>query len=334
MKSDKQPDAAKDSTSNGPLTGLARRVTSVFFIERGGDEFAGPLTELTSRITEPFCEIGKNLRANLDGLLSVVSMPFQLANRSSVGHHWQRIHNSKRILSLITQAEENETKEALESRREKEALASAQREMDQFVHSAEGQDFITRDTLHFLATLSSDASMATAAEELTLQGLVLCRGALEVLCRDCFIAHLNLNPDRVLALVDDPVSKRRFELSKISLETLSAHDFDLSGSMGTILAAQQDLSDVYSIKVVFQALFPSNDALRDALNDTDLRILSLRRNLIVHRRGIIDPAYATATKCPRLIGQRIKLEPNDLKVHLTTAMRTATVILEAAAKPV
>ncbi len=201
--------------------------------------------------------------------------------------------------------------------------------MESFVHSDEGQDVLLRHTLGFLESLRSDESLVGAAEEIILQGLVLCWGAFEVFARDCFMAHLNANPSRALALQEDPVAKRRFELSKISLETLAAHGFDLSGRMGTLLAQQQDLSDVYSIKAVYQALFPTNEELRATLETPDLRLLSLRRNLIVHRRGVIDETYAATTNCSRQIGERLRLTPGDLDVHIRTTMKTATSILAA-----
>jgi hypothetical protein len=138
-----------------------------------------------------------------------------------------------------------------------------------------------------------------------------------------------VNPGRALALLDDPVAKRRFELSKVSLETLAAHNFDLSSRMGTLLAEQQDLSDVYSVKAVFQALFPKSDVLRDALSEPDLRLLSLRRNLIVHRRGIIDEKYATAVNCNQQVGERLRISPKDLEAHIQTTIITATRILDA-----
>ena len=66
-------------------------------------------------------------------------------------------------------------------------------------------------------------------------------GGHSVLARDCFIAYLNAKPAGTAALLADPVAKRRFELSKIPLETLAAHNFNLSTEMGTLLAQQQDL---------------------------------------------------------------------------------------------
>jgi len=150
-------------------------------------------------------------------------------------------------------------------RRDREALVQAKPKMESFLRSTEGRDALIGDTLGFLERLRTNDSLAGAANELILQGLVLCWGAFEVLARDCLIEYLNANPSRAMILLEDPMAKRRFELSKVSLETLAAHNFDLSSRMGTLLAQQQDLSDVYSVKAVYGALFASNGELLIAL---------------------------------------------------------------------
>jgi len=282
-----------------------------------------------ARLSAPFNEIGIALRANIDGLISTVSVPYTLANRSATDRHWQRIHSAERIRSLMLDAGSNETQVELESRRQREARSVAESEMERFVRSPEGRDALIRDTLGFLENLRSDEAVLRAANELILQGVVLCWGAFEVLARDCFIAHLNAKPSRTLILLGDPVAKRRFELSKVSLETLATHNFDLSERMGTLLAQQQDLSDVYSVKSVYQALFPDDKRLSDALSESDLRLLSLRRNLIVHQCGVIDEMYAAATNCCQHVGERLKLSPNELERHLGTTVQMATAILDA-----
>jgi hypothetical protein len=329
MSTEKLPDANEGFAGKSELGALAWRVRSVFVIPPDQDELFKPVNEAIAGTSEPFKEIGRAVQANLDGLLSSVSIPYILAHRSTVNAHWQRVHTAARIRSLMLDGGPGETPDALESRRDREAVARAKREMDEFLGSTAGRDIVIADTLVFLERLYSDQSLAGAANELILQGLVLCRGAFEVLARDSFAMYLNVNPGRTLALLDNPVAKRRFELSKVPLETLAAHNFDLSARMGTLLAEQQDLSDAYSVKAVFQALFPTNDELRDALNEFDLRLLSLRRNLIVHRGGIIDGKYAASTNCSQQVGQRLKITPNELEAHLRTTINTAAAILDS-----
>jgi hypothetical protein len=316
------------------LRALARSVRSAFVIPPDQDQLFKPLIEAIERASEPFPEIGKALLTNLDGLLSAVSIPYTLASRSVFNLHWQRIHTAARIRSLPldplpgstpdakSETLDNEAQEAL-------ALGLAKPEMDKFVNSTVGREILVSETLYFLKSQYDHQPLAGAANELILQGVVLCWGAFEVLARDTFSTYLNVNPGRTLALLDDHVAKRRFDLSKVSLETLAAHNFDLSARMGTLLAEQQDLSDVYSVKAVFQALFPGDGELRDSLNDPDIRLLSLRRNLIVHRRGIIDEKFAASVSCNQELGQRLNVTPRDLEAHIQSTISTATHILDA-----
>jgi TorA maturation chaperone TorD len=132
-----------------------------------------------------------------------------------------------------------------------------------------------------------------------------------------------------LALQADPIAKRRFDLSKISLETLAGYNFDVSQRMGSMLAQREDLSDVYSVKAVYQALFPGNQALSSAIGDPNLRLLSVRRNLIVHQRAVIDEEYLASTNCPQRAGERLMIRPSDLEDHIGTTVKTAARILEA-----
>jgi hypothetical protein len=126
--------------------------------------------------------------------------------------------------------------------------------------------------------------------------------------------------------------KRRFELSKVSLETLATYNFDLSQRMGTLLAQQQDLSDILSIKSVYQTLFAKDAELADSLSHSDLRLLSLRRHLIIHQRGIVDAKYKAFTSCSQDIGDRLALLPTDMNEHLGATIRAVIAILDAVSR--
>jgi len=309
---------------------LVRRMMSTFAVPPNADgDFLEPLNATIGRASKPFVEIGNALRANIEGLISTVSVPYTLAQQAATDRHWQSILTAERIRSQMIDANPDETQEELELRREREALKIATSKMKSFLCSPEGTDVLVRNTVAFLESLRSKEAVLRAANELILQGVVLCWGTFEVLARDCFVVHLNMKPSRTLVLLEDPVAKRRFELSKVALETLASHNFNLSERMGSVLAERQDLSDVYSVKSVYQALFADNKALADALNDSDLRLLSLRRNLIVHRCGVIDTEYATAANCSQKIGERLTASPDNLEKHLITIMKVASNILDA-----
>jgi hypothetical protein len=311
------------------LQQLANETGLVFLVTPDVEQLCMPLTEAIARAGKPFAKIGTALGANIAGLISTISMPYTLADRSATDSHWQRIQTAQHILSLKIFADPGETASRLKLRREREAVAKATVEMTRFVQSPEGQNALIHDSLSFLKNLLDDEQVIRAANELILQGVVLCWGAFEAFVRDCFIAYVNAKPNSVLALIEHPVAKRRFELSKVTIETLAANDFNLSERMGTLLAQQQDLSDINSVKSVYQALFPNNKQLFNALSDLDLRALSHRRNLIVHKCGVVDETYAVEANCLENLGQRLTLSPDSLETHIGTAIRVAKGILDA-----
>ena len=103
--------------------------------------------------------------------------------------------------------------------------------------------------------------LAGALDELLLQSLVLTWSAFEVLARDFFIGYVNNTPSAIEVLLGDSNCKKRFDAAKMPVEVLSEHGYDLSKKMGTVLASQNDLADLVTIKVVFLALFGANTEL-------------------------------------------------------------------------
>src|SRR6267154_760666 len=229
MPNEEHSKAGQESRTAEAFSNLANRTMLTFVIPPKDEEVFSLLAGAI--VCKPFTEIGAALRANLAGLLSTVSVPYTLAYRSAIDRRWQQVHSAARIRSLKLLAGPNETQEELELRREREALTCAESEIANY--PPEGNDDDLWDTLNFLEDLRSDEMAIRAANELILQGAVLCWCAFEVFARDCFIAHLNAKPDRTLVLLADSVAKRRFDLPKISLETLATHNFNLSERMGT-----------------------------------------------------------------------------------------------------
>ncbi len=329
MTAAEQSSSEEEARDRKALKALVDRVTSFFLVPSPPEEMPEKLSQISKYSSVPYGSIAMAFCANVQGLLTTVSIPYRLAHSAAVNQHYQRIHMAARIRSLKSRPGSQPPADQLEAIRDREARAHANENMDKFVESAEGRDALVRDSLLFLARVYEDSSLADAAQELILQGVVLCWGAFEVLARDCFVAHLNANPQRVKLLLDHPVAKRRFEVSKVSVETLAAHQFDLSGRMGSLLAQQQDLSDIQSIKSVYEALFLANGGLLRLVDDKSLRILSLRRNLIVHNRGVIDDVYAGAASCTQKVGERLKVSPDDLEQHLNSVIVVAAGILDA-----
>ena len=100
MLTDGRIDAEEESASKSELSALARRVRSLFLVPPNVGQLFASLTEAMSRIGQPYEEVARVLRANIEGLVAAVSIPFALGNQSTLDRHWQRIYSAARIRSL------------------------------------------------------------------------------------------------------------------------------------------------------------------------------------------------------------------------------------------
>jgi hypothetical protein len=98
--------------------------------------------------------------------------------------------------------------------------------------------------------------------------------------------------------------------------------------MGTLLAQQQDLSDIVSIKAIFPALFPDDKSVATTLGSQELRLSSPKRNLIVHKCAVVDQSYKSASNSKQQVGEKL-LRPDDLAQHIDAAVAAFSAILLA-----
>lgn len=310
---------------------LAASVMRSFFVAPESSQILSGFAELRNRLQPRYAALCAAFEQNVSALATTIGMPVILGSAASSGSHWQRIHSAERIRALNTMAEPGENEVALEARRASQASQVAAKRMKEFVESAEGRDTIAVDACRFLLEALRSANLGEAAAELLRQGIVLTWSALEVLSRDLFEMILNFNPKRVLAVIQEPTAKARFQ-SKFTLEELATAGFDLSSSLGSLLSSQQDFSDIRTIKAVMLPALNSDKDLETALADKRLWILCQQRHLIVHRRGLVDGRYLEATGESRQVGDRIVISPADLDSHLEAAVIAGRALLMAASK--
>ena len=273
--------------------------------------------------------IGESFIHNMTSVVSTVTLPFMLVASSVHLQHRTRLHLAERIRAQGLEREVNETNEAFERRREEHALQVAKARMKEFEKSVEGRELMVRDTCKFLLRQSEDQEVADAALGMLLQGIVLLWGGFEVLARDLFVAHLNQQPKEAEILLKDPTTRKRFQLPKDPIELLAERGFNLANSMGSLLGERQDLSDLTTIKMIYLRLFPTNDALREALNNPKMWLINQQRHLVVHRRGVIDQDYLNSTGAKVGLGDRLTVAPSDLEDHLSIICEAGTTLLQA-----
>jgi hypothetical protein len=294
------------------MMALSKDAREVFLLPTQDKKYLLPLFEITEKLSGTFKQIALAFIDNLESVLSTVSIPFQYTCTLVQNLHFQKLHMVERIkLAKIS------FEPVVESQAEKDekALKNAKLCFQEFMES-EGGNIVARDVLERLLLIKNDVESLKAARELICQGLLLIWGAFEVLARDLFIELLNRHPVRIEMFLNNPSSRKRFGLDKIDWTTLNNFGFDLSKNVGTIVTERIDLDDILTIKDAYSAIFPSAIDLGKCLSDRRLWILFQKRNLIVHRRGIIDQQYIEKIGESIPIGSKLIVTPAEVEDYL------------------
>jgi len=300
---------------------IAEAVRQVFVIPEDFSATAASLIETSAKLVDPQKTVALSFLDNLRGMLRTLSLPFEFTYSQVHGLHWQRILTAERIRALI-QTDEEEG-EAL-------ALAKARTKIHEFL-SSDGQAIIRDEVLDRLNRLASEEQSLGTARELTRQGVVLMWSAFKVLSRDLFTFLLNGHPQWTDRLLVHPATRKRFSVEKLDWQTLSANSFDLSSSMGTLLAQRADLDDIQTIREAFGVLFPDAPNMNQRLGDERLWFLFQKRNLIVHRRGIVDRHYLEKTGDALQLGVQLVIAPAEIESLLSAVLAAGKAVIQRAA---
>lgn len=256
-------------------------------------------------------------------VLGTASLPFRFAYSAVFERHQQRFLLAQKIRALGSPG-------SPPAHDEEWVRSTSDESMKAFVESEDGKRVMPHDLCVFLNDMRQ-GEIAEACRDLLMQTVSGTWTALEILSRDLFVLLLNARPSLVERLAEDDIARRRFDMGKFARETLAQYGYDLSKSLGSVLASQQDLSDYQAIKSVYKALFPSDTKLQEALASDDLRLLSAQRNLIVHRRGIVDDEYRRISKSSQAAGDVLAVGPGEIEKSVQVVLATAEPLLAAAA---
>lgn len=304
-----------------------REMRTHFLVPPGPEDTFSRLDALVDSLLPEYRSLAEAFKHSLSSTLSTVAMPFSLATASVHQSHFQRLHIAERIRARSIELDSIKPGEDLEEVRQREAYRVASERMREFAESEEGKNAIIWDVCGFLLAGLRDGELESATKELIQQGTILVWSAFEVLFRDVFELHLNLNPSKAKVLAQDTSTRKRFEAERFSLDTLVKHGFDLSNRVGTVLVSQQDFGDLPTIKTVYPVLFPGSGELLERLNDPDLWLLYQRRHLLVHRRGIVDQTYLDNTSDTAPINAPLPLKPKDFEAHFKVVLLAGEALL-------
>jgi len=300
---------------------IANVVRTVFLVPHDFSESAKPLTDLAPSLPDGLRQIALAFFDSLHGVIRTLSIPFHYTYSQVHSLHWQRFLMAERIRARGIENEEEH---------EPTALKVAKERFAEYLQG-EGREVVVDDVLARLKELQDESESLAAARELTRQGVVLVWSAVEVLARDSFVFLLNRRPIFAEQLLAEQANRKRFSVDRIDWQTLAAYGYDLSENLGTLLISKADLTSVPAIRDAYGALFPTATELGRALADRRLWDLCQKRNLIVHRRGIVDQQYLANTGDTLPLGADLWVRPSEIEDLLEAGLHIGTEIISEVA---
>ncbi len=284
-----------------------------FFFPPQWSDISGHLPDVLSvGISAPFQQFGEAFRRNVLGCMAMMAVPFRMAVASLHQRRHQAIHTAEAIRARAHLRPDGTVPDWAKA----EAAEVANRRIRQEWNDPEQQEGNAKRVLLELGASLADEEMDQAAGELLRQGVVATWGSLEVFVRDYFVALLNSRSEFAVTLTESEKTRRLFDIKSVSFGVLALHGFNVRLQLGNLFAQQHDLDSVPSMKSVFGVLFPENVGLRKALDDRQLWALYQRRNLIAHRRGVVDKQYCEATGDDLPTGSELAINPGEVEGYI------------------
>jgi hypothetical protein len=319
------------TTDDAALLAVAQKANALFVIPGGIERILKPVSTASARLSSPYREIADAFETNIRSVIVTAGLPYMFALESSHRRRYQLLQCAAELEAVLAGSSAEASTADGQGNQPCDAQADAAKRLSALSDTPTGRASLNQEACSVLLNVADSDNVREAASQLVLQAATLTWGAFEVAARDVVRAYLNLRPDAYTRLMSDPEVKKRFELTKISMQHVANLGFDLSSKLGELLAEQNDLTDLGTIKVTLSALFPHDARLRTALNERALWVLFQQRHLIVHRRGVVDRRYLEATGDTRSVGASVVLTPRELNRHVEVVVDAASSLLEAAA---
>jgi hypothetical protein len=305
---------------------IAKKIMEIFFLPNHDNEQLCQLVETIQLLDNPYYEIAQTFRHNVTSTITTAAFPYFLAHSSVVHRRFEKILMAERIRSLKTQTggpEPGPTQIETRDDPYEKALAKFAKERN----GSDYTDFLVRSVYEFLLEETDPEIARPANEKILNQSLVLIWSAFEILCRGMFEAKVNENPYLVDKIMNDAQAGKKFNINRVSYDLLRDNNFDISDKLGTTLVSQQDFSDFRTIKSALLAISCDRKALKTALDNETLWKLFQKRNLFVHRRGIVDSKYIANTGEEVNVGTKCKQNPEELEKMIATVTKAGDQVI-------
>lgn len=260
-----------------------------------------------------FHQIYSSFYENIKSIISTATLPETMTTKRAKLVMFDKLMTQELILSApkpsLDDSPNDETVEEKENRL-KIASQKAHEKFFELFNKTEGKQQFWFISLQFLNDITNN-SFEIAAKELLNQTLLSTWTTFEVFFRDCFVKLLNQNNELIEKICEDSTLKQKFSLKNIPIEKLLEYNYNLSNNMGDVLIENFEFSNLDIIKTIYKHLFNSQN-LNNKLNNNDFWLLYKRRNLIIHKGGIVDNQYLLSTSDNIPLGTKLYLTPTEI----------------------
>lgn len=295
----------------------------------GSEKVVDPLLDRTEASGEIDQAIS-NFAANIRSTILAASMPFIFVRQAIIDRRFQSILTAERIRAL-NPADVVQGRSELTEASAKATLKSAQNRLLAELADDKAQENIRLQIRAELARGLEDPDTSQASQELLNMGMVGTWAAFEVFSKDIAKAVVNRNPRKGVDLLSSEKTKHYFGgKSSIHIDIFSDYGFDLSVSMGDAIFKSRKLDSLSIICDIFDVIYEESESLAKLLKCDTIKELSARRNLFVHKKGIVDDLYVKSIKSNEQIGQQIHVKGHELEDYLITVRNLALEISKQA----
>ena len=281
------------------------------FIQFGEGSF-GLLDSLIKSLPEQCRTPAEAFKRNLRATALMATLPYQMAFGSLWRRNYDFILLEEKLKARVDGRRNTHVRAQEKLLKEMQSEKKKERHVDHILHMLNGD--LEKEEIRF------------AASELIRQCTVQVWSTLEVFASDMFVSLVNAKPSLVIPLMENEKTKRLFQVKGIPFDLLSEYKFDLTSSMGNLLVGFHPIDTIPSMKAVFEVVLPNRKAISGALNDRELWLLFQRRHLIVHRRGIVDSSYLSATGDKVSLGTEIRISPDALEKYMKLVLKAGAAI--------
>jgi hypothetical protein len=260
---------------------------------------------------------------SLVGNLTVASIPYTLVNQHVMGSHSQRIFSAESIRAL-------KNMELTPDERERLAREAHEMRMNDFLNSADGQAILVGDIVRELRLQLESSELSDAFQELLLETIMMMWGTFEAFISDSLRSIFNQYPKFAGVMLQSHEVKKLSSIKHVTIEDLAARGFDMSRSMGDYIVDELRFDSLPVMRAALSAVFPMAVDLHAAFRDPDYWLLWQRRNLIAHKRGIVDESYLSKTSDAIVIGTRLQVTGNYIEQIACMLKDTAALYVAAA----